>query len=174
MNAFACQRVQVNRQCCHERFSFTCGHFGNLALMQHNTADKLYIVVHHVPGNHIAAGHPLIAIAHFIAFDDHIIAASSQIAVEIGSGGLNPLIVLEAGRNCLNDGKSLWQNLIEDVFGFFVLLLFQLIDLVVYPLLFRIFHIWIFVKLPAELLNACRFGCNVFAYAVFKLLSLCP
>ena len=47
MNAFARQRIQVNRQGCHKRFAFARAHFGNFTVVQGNTAKHLHIEVTH-------------------------------------------------------------------------------------------------------------------------------
>ena len=46
--AFTSQRIQVDRQSCNKRFSFTSAHLSNFALMQHNATYELHIVVAHL------------------------------------------------------------------------------------------------------------------------------
>ena len=43
------QRVEIQRQRRDERLALPGRHFGNLALMQHDAADELHVVGHHVP-----------------------------------------------------------------------------------------------------------------------------
>ena len=53
MDAFACKSVQVCGKRRYERFSFAGFHFGDPALMQHDAADQLHVVVplsQHAPG----------------------------------------------------------------------------------------------------------------------------
>ena len=47
VNAAPGQRIQVNRQCGNQRLTFAGAHLGNLALVQHETADHLHIEVPH-------------------------------------------------------------------------------------------------------------------------------
>ena len=50
VHALARQRVQVGRQRRHQRLAFARGHFGDLAVVQHDAADELRVERHHVPG----------------------------------------------------------------------------------------------------------------------------
>ena len=52
MDAFAFQRVEIDRQRCHQRLAFTGPHFGDFTAMQHHPADHLDVKVTH-------AKHPL-------------------------------------------------------------------------------------------------------------------
>ena len=47
MNTFACKRIEINRQCCNQGFTFTCFHFGNVGAMQRNTTDNLHRIMCH-------------------------------------------------------------------------------------------------------------------------------
>ena len=49
MRAAPGQRIEIQRQGCDQRLAFAGGHFGDLALMQHDAADELHVVGHHVP-----------------------------------------------------------------------------------------------------------------------------
>ena len=49
------ERVEVERQRCHQRFALAGLHFGDLALMQHDAADKLHVKRHHVPRQRVPA-----------------------------------------------------------------------------------------------------------------------
>ena len=49
VNAFSCQRIEIDRQRSDKRLSFACLHFGNLALVQGHAAKKLHIEMPH-PG----------------------------------------------------------------------------------------------------------------------------
>ena len=60
--ALSCQRVEISRQNCHQRFAFTGLHFCDTALMQHNTADHLHIErlhTQHTPGSLSCSGKSL-------------------------------------------------------------------------------------------------------------------
>lgn len=45
MAPFAGECIQIERQRCHQRFSFTGLHFGDFTLVEHNAANELHIVV---------------------------------------------------------------------------------------------------------------------------------
>ena len=47
MHALAGDRIQVSRQGCSQRLAFAGAHFGDLAVMQHHSADQLHIVMAH-------------------------------------------------------------------------------------------------------------------------------
>ncbi len=47
MHATSGQRIQIDRQGSHQRFTFTGFHFRNLALMQDHAADELHVVMAH-------------------------------------------------------------------------------------------------------------------------------
>src|ERR1700761_1505308 len=48
MHAIAGESIQINRKRSDERLTFTGLHFGDLAAMQHNAADHLYVKMAHV------------------------------------------------------------------------------------------------------------------------------
>ena len=48
VHALARQSVEINGQCCHQRFSFTGAHFRYPALVQNNAAYQLHVEVAHV------------------------------------------------------------------------------------------------------------------------------
>ena len=60
VHSLACKSVQEHRQSRHECFSLTGGHLGNLSLMQNYTADELHVVMDHIPGDFVSAGHPAV------------------------------------------------------------------------------------------------------------------
>src|ERR1039457_3861875 len=57
----ASECVQVERQCGNECLALTCGHFRNLALMQHDTTKNLDVKRYHVPFVGLAAHRPFFA-----------------------------------------------------------------------------------------------------------------
>src|SRR2546426_250356 len=61
MRASARERVQVQRQRRDERLPLARRHLGDLPLMQHDAADELYVVRHHVPLEGAAGDHHLAA-----------------------------------------------------------------------------------------------------------------
>ena len=48
MYALTGQRIEVDRQGGNERFTFTGLHLGDLALVQDNATDELYVIVSHL------------------------------------------------------------------------------------------------------------------------------
>ena len=70
MGAAARERIQVQRQGRDERLPLARRHFGDLPLMQHDAADELYVVRHHIPfegvarHDHLAADQPAARLAH--------------------------------------------------------------------------------------------------------------
>ena len=48
VNPFAFQGIQICGKRCDQRLTFTCLHFRNAALMQHNSTDKLHVEMPHV------------------------------------------------------------------------------------------------------------------------------
>ena len=136
MDALPGQRVEVYGKGFHQGFPFTGAHFGNLALMQHDTADKLHIVMHHVPSNQVAPGHPLVLVIGLVAPDGHIVAGRSQVPVPRHGGHLHLGIVLETLGCGLDHGEGFGQNLVEDILGLAVDFLFQLVNRTVDMLLF--------------------------------------
>jgi len=59
VRAMAGERVQVQRQRRDERLAFARRHFGDFALVQHDAADQLHVVGHHVPRLLVARHHDL-------------------------------------------------------------------------------------------------------------------
>ena len=45
MHALAGQRVEIDRERCHERLAFAGAHLGDLAAVEHDPADHLHIVM---------------------------------------------------------------------------------------------------------------------------------
>ena len=120
MDALACQGIEEHRKRSHEGFAFTGGHLGDLALMEHRTADQLHIVVHHIPGDHIAAGHPAVAPDGIVAVHVDEIVAGAQVTVEIGGLHADPLVFLETARRRFDDGEGFRKHFVENLFYLFV------------------------------------------------------
>jgi hypothetical protein len=47
VNALSLERVEITRQCSDQRFAFAGDHFGNVARVQHHSAQELNIVMAH-------------------------------------------------------------------------------------------------------------------------------
>ncbi len=124
MHAFAGEGVQEHGQRGNQGFTFTGGHFRNHAALllvgfdaaiEDNAADELDVIMHHVPGNLIAAGHPVVVPDGFVALDLHKVAAlGGQEFIELGSRHLHGLVLGEAAGGALHNGVGLRQELVQD------------------------------------------------------------
>ena len=130
VHAVACQRVEEHGERGHEGLTLTRGHLGNLTLMEHGAAEELHIVVDHVPHGLVAAGHPVVVVDGLVALDIDEVVARSQLAVEVGGGDLDVLVVGEALGGALHDGEGHGADLVEDFLEDLQLLLLELVDLV--------------------------------------------
>ncbi len=99
--------------------------------MQHCTADQLYVVVHHVPGNVSAGGCPVVLIDGLIAPDLDIVLFDAEVAVELGGRGPDLGTLTEAAGGFFDDGKSLGEDLFEDLLEVLVAFFFEFIGLLV-------------------------------------------
>ena len=82
--------------------------------MEHDAADELYAIVHHVPGDFVAAGKPVVFPDGIVAVDgDEVLALGGELAVELSGFDGDGLVGGEAG-GCLADyGKHHGQVVIE-------------------------------------------------------------
>ncbi len=120
MHAIACQGVEENRQCRHERLALARRHLRDFALMERNSAEDLHVVMDHVPLDFVAARSPFVVVDSLVAVDrDEIIGGvGSQFAVEV-SGGYDGLLVLcEAPCGIFYNGESDGHHLVEHLFIF--------------------------------------------------------
>ena len=115
MNAVASQGIQEHGEGSHEGLTFTSRHLGNLALVQHDAAEELYVVVHHFPLQIVATSCPVVMVDGFVAVDgDEVLAGvSSQLAVEVGSGNHRLLVLSKAAGGLFDDGKHFGHHLVE-------------------------------------------------------------
>ena len=141
MDAFARQGIEEHRKRRHEGLAFTGGHLGDLALMQDDAADQLHVVMDHVPGDHVAAGHPAVAPDGIVAVDVHEVVVGAQVAVEFGGLHADAFVLLEAARRRFHDGERLRKHLVEYFFNFLVDGLHQLVEFRGQLLFPRDFHL---------------------------------
>ena len=125
----SCQGVQEYGQCGHEGFTFTCCHLGNLSFVQDDAAKQLYVIVHHVPCDFRAAGHPVVLVDSFVAFDADEVFCRCKFTVEVGCCYFDFCVFREAACRVLYDGEGLWQNLVQRFFIAVEHFLFQFVDL---------------------------------------------
>ncbi|CDB09545.1 unknown [Bacteroides sp. CAG:633] len=95
--------------------------------MKNNTTKQLYVIVYHVPGNFVSAGHPVVLVNGFVSFDAYEIFGSSQMTVEISSSNHNFFVFGKSSGSIFHDGKSYRQYIIE---GFFVDIQYLFLDFV--------------------------------------------
>ena len=72
----------------------------------------------------------MVVVDGLVALDIHEVVARSQLAVEVGGGDLDVLVVGEALGGALHDGEGHGADLVEDFLEDLQLLLFELVDLV--------------------------------------------
>ncbi len=128
------QRVQIDRQRSYQGLTLTRGHLGDLTLVQNDTADQLYVIVHHIPRDLVATGCPVVRIDGRVALDlDEVKSlVCRQVAIHLGSRHAHLGVLREAACGGLYNRKSLWQDLVEFLLIDLLDLLLQLIYLVIY------------------------------------------
>ena len=129
VDALARQRVQEDRKRRDERLALAGRHLGYVALVQYDAAEKLAVVVHHVPCDLVASGRPRVAVHGPIAVDADEILRCGQLAVEVGGRHDDFAVLLEAPRRIFHDREGLGKNLLELLFDLFVDRLGQRVDL---------------------------------------------
>ena len=126
MHALAREGIEEHRKGGDEGFSLSRRHFRDFSFVQHDTADQLDIVMHHVPGNLVAAGHPMIGIDRLIPVNrNKIRMLHAQVTVKSGRLHDDALILLEPARRTLHNGKRFRKDTCQFSLDRFVLLLDQ-------------------------------------------------
>ena len=128
VDALAGQGVEIDRQRLHERLTFTRAHLGDFALMQHDAADELHVVVHHVPPDEVAARHPPVLVVSLAVADVHIVARGRQVAVPRHGRHLHLLVLGKTARRLLDHGEGFRQNLVQNGLRRLVNLLLDFVD----------------------------------------------
>ena len=136
VHSLAREGVEEHRQGGDEGLSFTGRHLGNLSLMQGDAADELYVIVDHVPGDHVASGFPGIGVDGLVALDAHEIVVYAEVAVELGGVDCDGLVFLEPARGALHYCERFGEDFVEGLFDGLVFVLHQLVGLVREFLLF--------------------------------------
>ena len=129
VHTIARQSIQEDRQSSRQSFTLTSKHLSNLALMQHRTAKKLHIKMHHVPQRRVAASHPLVVIHSRVTINIDKIMLGSQLTVKIRSLHTNISILRKTLRRTLDDSKDLSPHLVEHHLKLVKHILFQLVNL---------------------------------------------
>ena len=118
MHAVAREGVEEDGEGGYERFTLTCGHFGNFALMEHDAAEELHVVVHHVPLHVVAAGNPV------------VLVGGGELAVEVGGGDGDFGVFGEAAGCVLDNGEDVGEHLGEGFVHAVEHLRFEFVNLV--------------------------------------------
>ena len=113
MHTLAGHGVEEDGERSHERLTLAGGHLGDLALVKHHAAEELHVVVHHVPLDVIASGHPVCGIDGLVAVDGDEVLLGGKVAVEIGSRNHDGVVLGKAACRILHDGEGLGQYLVE-------------------------------------------------------------
>ena len=127
--SLASQCIEEHRKCRHEGLTLTGSHLGNLTLVKHDTTDKLHIVVDHIPGHFVTAGHPVVLPYSIISLDAHEILCCAEVAVEISSLYPDDLILLETACCGLHYRECLRKNLVQHLLDGLINLLDELVGL---------------------------------------------
>ena len=123
--------------------------------MEDNTADELDVVVDHVPGDHVAASHPVVEVDGFVvavaAGDDvDVVASDGEFAVVVGGGYDDFGVLGEAAGGFLDHAEGFGEDVVEDFLGFLVRVFFELVDLFVDAFFFVDGHVVLFLDAEAE------------------------
>ena len=98
----------------HEGLALAGSHFGNLALVEHDTANELYVVVYHVPGDFVAAGNPVVLVYRFVALDGNEVAAlTCKLTVGVGSCHFDGLVGSESCGSLAHCGEYCREHSVE-------------------------------------------------------------
>ncbi len=151
------QCVEEHRECSHESLTLTGRHLRNVVrslvavhyAVEHHAADKLHIVVHHVPSHLVAAGKPACAIDSLVALYRHeILTGNGKIAICLSGCHLDCVVLCETACRLLHHGKHLREHLVKTACIHLEHLLAKLIDLLPIRLTLIIFES---LKLGADL-----------------------
>ncbi len=120
VDAAARERAEKHGECGHESLTLAGGHLGDFALMKHDAADELHAIVHHVPGDFVAAGHPVVFPYGVVAVDgDEIFALCGELAVELSGFDGDCLVGSKAGgclaHYCKHHGQVVVETLFDGV-----------------------------------------------------------
>ena len=115
MYAIACEGVKEYWKSSHKGFTLTGGHLSNLAFVENNTTYELYVIVCHVPLNHIAACHPFILVNGFVTFNGHKVKLGGKVTVKICCSYSYGFILLETTGCLTYNGKHLWKHTVKNL-----------------------------------------------------------
>ncbi len=114
VHAFAREGAEEHREGGHEGFALAGCHLGDFARVEHYTADELHIVMHHIPGDFVAAGKPVVFPDSLVAVDGYEVASlGGELAVKLGGCNLDCLVCGEAGGGLAHGGEYYGEVLVE-------------------------------------------------------------
>ena len=126
MDAALRERTQEDGERGDKSLALACGHLGDFALMEDDAAYELDVVVDHIPCYFVAAGHPVVFPESLVTLDaDEVAALACELAVEVGGGDLDNLVMGETGSSlaegCEDDGQVLVKLVFYDVENIFLM-----------------------------------------------------
>jgi len=127
MHAVTCQRVQEYRQGRYQCFTFTGRHFGNLAFVQYDTTEQLYVVVDHIPRDFVTACNPMVVVESFVAVDFHKVVFGSQVTVKVVCRYNDRFVFRKTAGRIFHDGKCLGEGFFQHHFHLVRNILFDLV-----------------------------------------------
>jgi len=127
MNSLACQCIEEYRESSHEGLTLTGSHLGDLTLMKDDTSDELHVIMDHVPGNLITAGHPMVLPDRIVALDGHEFLSRAEVTVKLCGLYLDDRILGETTGSRLHDSECLRKDLVEYGLDSLVHLLHELV-----------------------------------------------
>ena len=106
--------IEEDRERSDEGLTFPRSHLGDLTLVEDGTPEELHIVVHHIPGDLIAASEPVVLIDSHIILDADEVVADAEVTVEVRSLDADLGVLSEAATRALDDGEGLGVDFVED------------------------------------------------------------
>ena len=129
MHAVSGQGIQEHRQGCHQCFTLSGRHLGNLALVQHDTTEKLHVVVYHIPHRIVSSGRPMIVVMRRVALNVHEIELCRQLAVKIVGRHVHDFLSGKTLGRGLHDGEHHRHDFVQSLFVAFQHVFLQLVNL---------------------------------------------
>ena len=126
-------RVEEDRQRCHQRFTFTRCHFGDLTLMQYHTTKQLDIIMNHVPSYLVTAGYPVVLVHSPTAMYLHKVKprVSRKVFIHLRGSNFHFLALCETTSRRLNDSIGFRKYLVQYHLVCFFYLFLKFVNFVV-------------------------------------------
>ena len=115
VDAVSCQRIKENRERCNQSFTLTCGHLGDLSLMESDSSEDLHVVMNHFPFEVVASGSPVIMVNRFVTVDgDEVVCwIPSQFAVKIRCRNHGFFILCKPASRIFDNAESNGHYLVQ-------------------------------------------------------------